>query len=73
MGAVPVFLAQSFSTSTTEVWPTQAQMLDWNCAIREALPSQALISWYVWRQENLYPDSLAEYPAYWPSTVAGAC
>ena len=46
-------------------------MLDWNCAIVRRSP-QALISWYVWRQ-GIYTDYLANYPADWPSTVAGAC
>jgi hypothetical protein len=72
MGAVPVWLAQSQGGVDGLVWPTQAQMLDQNCSIRAALPANALISWYVWRQ-GIYPDYLAKYPAYWALTSASAC
>jgi hypothetical protein len=70
MHATPVWLAQSFSDG--DPFPTSAQILDWNCAVRKALPAGSLISWYVWRQE-IYNDTLANHPEDWADTTAAAC
>ena len=72
MHATPVWLGQAAATSTSLVFPTQAQLLDWNCAVRRALPAGSLISWYVWRQDS-YRDVLADHPDDWTSTTASAC
>jgi hypothetical protein len=71
MDATPVWLAQSFS-GDDQVFPTNEQLRDWNCAIRRAVPPSALISWYVWRQD-IYPDVLADHPEDWQATTAKAC
>jgi hypothetical protein len=71
MGAIPVWLGQSFGTTGTDRMPTAPEIHDWNCAIRAAAPSQALISWYVWKQ--LYPEVLVNHPEMWSLTVASAC
>ena len=69
MGAVPVFLGQSHSAASDGlVYPSLAQIADWNIAMREELPTGSLISWYVWRQD-LYPDYLVNHPEQWDSTV----
>ena len=73
MHAIPVWLNQSHSASCCSlVFPTQSQLLDWNCAVRNALPAGSLISWYVWRQ-SIYGDTLANHPEAWPSTTAAGC
>ncbi len=72
MQAVPVWLGQSHSGVEDLAWPTSAQLQDWNCAIRAALPAGSLISWYVWRQE-MYPDYLANHPEMWPKTTQAVC
>lgn len=71
MGAIPVSLGQSMTEGSTP-WPTKAQLQDWNCAMRAALPPQALISWYAWRQE-IYNDYLVNHPDYWPLTTQAVC
>ena len=74
MHATPVWLGQAFALpSDGEVFPTQAQLLDWNCSVRQALPAGALISWYVWREPGLYTDTLANHPEDWADTTAAAC
>ena len=51
MHAVPVWLNQSHAASCCSlVFPAKAQILEWNCSVRAALPAGSLISWYVWRQ-----------------------
>lgn len=72
MHAIPVWLGQSFSGSVDLVWPTSAQLHDWNCSIRAALPANSLISWYVWRQD-LYPDYLSNHPELWDLTTPAVC
>jgi chitodextrinase len=73
MHAIPVWLNQSHSASCCSlVFPTQSQILDWNCAVRKALPAGSLISWYVWRQ-SIYGDTLANHPEDWPLTTAAGC
>ncbi len=73
MHAVPVWLNQSHAASCCNlVFPTQAQLLDWNCSVRKALPVGSLISWYVWRQ-GIYSDTLSNHPEDWASTTLGAC
>ena len=72
MHAVPVWLDQAHGVSMRLVFPTQAQLLDWNCAVRSALPAGSLISWYVWRQ-GIYTDMLANHPEDWPLTTSAAC
>jgi chitodextrinase len=71
MHAIPVWLNQSHATGNL-VFPTQAQLLDWNCSVRAALPPGSLLSWYVWRQ-SLYTDTLSQHPEDWSSTTAAAC
>lgn len=69
MGAVPVWLNQSHASAPDHlVFPTQAQLTDFNTAVRAALPPEALISWYVW-QQSLYPEYLKKHPEDWPHTV----
>jgi hypothetical protein len=73
IGGVPVWLNQAHAASCCDlVYPTAAEIKDWNCATRSALPKGALISWYVWRQ-NIYPSYLANHRDEWPLTVASAC
>jgi hypothetical protein len=73
MHATPVWLNQSHACSGCDlVFPTQAQILDWNCATRRALPPGSLIAWHVWRQ-GMYEDYLANHPEHWSSTTAAAC
>ncbi|MBX4197192.1 hypothetical protein KW801_01390 [Candidatus Saccharibacteria bacterium] len=72
MRAIPVWLDQGHSGVEGLVWPTQAQILDWNCSSRAALPAGSLISWYVWEQ-SIYPDYLKKHPEMWSSTTASAC
>ena len=62
MHAVPVWLDQAHGGVDGLVFPTQAQILDWNCAVRNALPAGSLISWYVWRQGISDNDTLANPP-----------
>nr|MBA3709657.1 hypothetical protein [Planctomycetota bacterium] len=75
MSAKAVILGQSNSAAAVVdgngglAWPTPAQLLDWNCAIR-SLPVDA-ISWYVWKQD-LYDDVLANHPEDWPLTTDAA-
>ena len=73
MHAVPVWLNQSHAASCCSlVFPTKAQILEWNCSVRAALPAGSLISWYVWRQ-GIYGDTLSAHPEDWTSTTAAAC
>jgi hypothetical protein len=73
MQAIPVWLNQAHACSGCGlVWPTHADLTDWNCAVRNALPEGSLISWYVWRQ-GIYQDYLANHPEEWSSTTAAAC
>ena len=73
MHAVPVWLNQSHAASCCSlVFPTKAQILEWNCSVRAALPAGSLISWYVWRQ-GIYSDTLSAHPEDWTSTTAAAC
>ncbi|MEP6892298.1 MAG: fibronectin type III domain-containing protein [Gaiellaceae bacterium] len=73
MHALPVWLNQSHAASCCSlVFPTQAQLLDWNCSVRKALPVGSLIAWYVWRQ-GIYSDTLSNHPEDWASTTAAAC
>jgi hypothetical protein len=73
MHAVPVWLNQSHAASCCDlVFPTKAQLLDWNCSVRKALPVGSLISWYVWRQ-GIYSDTLSNHPDDWASTTLAAC
>lgn len=73
MHAVPVWLNQSHAASCCSlVFPTQAQLLDWNCSVRKALPVGSVISWYVWRQ-GIYSDTLSNHPEDWASTTLAAC
>jgi chitodextrinase len=73
MHGIPVWLNQSHAASCCSlVMPTQSQIKDWNCAVRQVLPTGSLISWYVWRQ-GIYGDMLANHPEDWSSTTATAC
>jgi len=73
MKAIPVWLGQMHSLpSENLVWPTSAELQDWNCAIRAALPGGSLISWYVWRQ-GIYSDYLANHPELWAMTTQAVC
>jgi chitodextrinase len=73
MHAVPVWLNQSHAASCCSlVFPTKAEILEWNCSVRAALPAGSLISWYVWRQ-GIYSDTLSAHPEDWASTTAAAC
>jgi chitodextrinase len=70
---IPVWLNQAHAASCCNlVMPTQAQVLDWNCAVRKVLPPGSLVSWYVWRQ-GIYSDQLANHPEDWPDTTASIC
>jgi hypothetical protein len=68
--AKPVWLGQSFG-SGGESYPTDAQIRDWNCKMRAAMPAGAILSWYVW--DNQYSDFLKNHPSQWPLTGAAAC
>jgi len=73
MGAAAVIDAQAFrcrGCGEATRFPTEAEIKDWNCSLRELQPSA--ISWYVWRQ-SIYDDYLANHPALWPSTSPSAC
>ncbi len=73
MGAEAVIDGQAFrcrNCGEASRFPTEAELKDWNCALRELQPNA--ISWYVWRQ-SIYDDYLANYPALWPSTSPSAC
>jgi hypothetical protein len=72
MGAVTVWLNQAHACCGYLRWPTDSELLDWNCSTRAELPAGSLISWYVWRQQ-LYGDYLANHPDQWPLTTASAC
>ena len=70
IGCPMVWLGQSHSApGDSLVYPSNANIDDWNDAVRAALPADALLSWYVWRQ-GLYPDYLVNHPTQWPLTVA---
>jgi chitodextrinase len=72
MHATPVWLGQSFGgDGEGAVYPTDAQIKDWNCRMRAAMPAGALLSWYVW--DNQYSDFLKNHPSQWPLTEASAC
>ena len=72
MGAVTVWLNQAHAGYEDLRWPSDTEILDWNCSTRSALPNSSLISWYVWRQ-RIYQDYLANHPRQWPLTTAAAC
>ena len=72
MGAVTVWLSQAHACCEDLVWPTDTDILDWNCTIRSALPKGSLVSWYAWRQAT-YRDYLANHPEQWPLTIRAAC
>ena len=72
MGAVTVWLNQVHACCGDLTWPSDPQILDWNCSTRSRLPTGSLISWYVWRQQ-IYQDYLANHPEQWPLTTAAAC
>jgi hypothetical protein len=72
MGAVTVWLNQAHAGYEDLRWPSDTEILDWNCSTRSALPNGSLISWYVWRQ-RIYQDYLANHPRQWPLTTAAAC
>lgn len=73
--AVPVSLNQAYAcavcTSPGLVYPTPAQVLDWNCAIR-ALPFAA-VDWYPWEKFSSYTEAMADTPGDWPLTTAASC
>lgn len=71
---VPVNLNQAFACAGCPpglVYPTPAQVLDWNCAMR-ALPFAA-VDWYPWQPFSSYTEAMADTPADWPLTTAAAC
>ena len=72
MNATPVWLGQAHSGVEGMFWPSLAQLQDWNCSVRAALPAGSLISWYVWRQE-IYGDYLVRHPEAWSRTTAAVC
>jgi hypothetical protein len=72
MGAVTVWLSQAYACCEDLVWPTDAELLNWNCTVRWSLPEGSLLSWYVWRQQE-YRDYLANHPRQWRLTTADAC
>ena len=72
MGAVTVWLSQAHACCEDLVWPTDTEILDWNCTIRSALPRGSLVSWYAWRQAE-YRDYLANHPEQWQLTIRPAC
>ncbi len=72
MGAVTVWLNQVHACCGDLIWPSDTQILDWNCSTRSSLPTGSLISWYVWRQQ-IYQDYLANHPEQWSLTTAAAC
>jgi hypothetical protein len=72
MGAVTVWLGQAHACCEDLVWPTDPELVDWNCTIRSTLPKGSLISWYAWRQQK-YRDYLANHPAQWRLTTGAAC
>ena len=72
MGAATVWLSQAHACCEDLVWPSDAEIVDWNCAIRSRLPEGSHISWYAWRQEK-YRDFLANHQDQWPLTVGAAC
>ncbi len=64
-GAKMVWLGQSHAVASDNlVYPSNADITDWNTAIRAALPADTYISWYVWRQA-LYSDYLVNHPTQW--------
>jgi len=68
-GAKMVWLGQSHTApSDNLLYPSDAQISDWNQAIRGVISPTNLISWYVWRQ-GIYPDYLVNHPTQWPLTV----
>ncbi|HEX5430829.1 MAG TPA: hypothetical protein VFW83_02585, partial [Bryobacteraceae bacterium] len=72
--AQPISLNQGFACPNCSgpglVFPSPAEMLDWNCATR-SLPLAA-VDWYPWRLAS-YSQSLSRNPAYWPLSTSGAC
>ncbi len=72
MGAVVIWLSQAHACCEDLVWPTNSEILDWNCTVRSALPKGSLLSWYAWRQST-YRDYLAKHPEQWQLTMGTAC
>lgn len=69
MKALPAWLGQTFEQGS-ETYPTPVQLKDWNSTMRANMPPGALLSWYVWRQPDVYTDWLANHSEDWPLTVA---
>lgn len=68
-GTIPIWLGQVFSDPPSNCgFPSQANLADWNSAIRAALPADALISWYVWYQSS-YQDYLKNHTNLLPYTI----
>jgi hypothetical protein len=72
MRAKTVWLTQAHACCEDLVWPSNAELVNWNCAVRSALPRGSLVSWYPWRQEE-YEDYLAHHPEQWRLTKRSAC
>ncbi len=73
MGAQPIVSAQAFQClhcGEATRMPTDGELRDWNCSLRELQPHA--ISWYPWRQD-FYNDYLSNHPEYWDATRPSVC
>jgi hypothetical protein len=75
LGGEAIVAAQSYRAPRAGItgYPSDAQIQDFNCALRKQIPDLAGISWYVYRQAPLYQDFLANHPEQVPLTGPLAC
>jgi hypothetical protein len=75
LGGEAIVDAQSYRAPAAGItgYPSDAQIKDFNCSLRERMPELAGISWYVYRQTPLYQDFLANHPEQVPLTGPNAC
>jgi hypothetical protein len=75
LGGRAIVDAQSYyaPSATITGYPSDAQIKDFNCALRQRMPELSGISWYVWRQAPLYQDFLANHPSQVPLTGPNVC
>ena len=75
LGGEAIVAAQSYRAPKAGItgYPSDAQIQDFNCALRQQIPDLAGISWYVFRQAPLYQDFLANHPQQIPLTGPNAC
>jgi hypothetical protein len=74
LGGKAIVLAQSYTSPGDGItgYPSDQQINDFNCALRQRLPGLAGISWYVW-QQSIYPNFLSKHLEQLPLTGPNAC